>query len=400
MVVSARFESSARARDDREPARTAVSSPLRIVLALESSGPGGAENVVLRLAQALRERGDAPIVATLQPGWMTERAQAQDLPVWIVPQRSGVDLAWVARFAIRLRREQVDLLHTHEFAMNSFGGAAALLARIPAVSTIHGRHWVADRPRRALAYRMLRRLGIPIVPVSEDLAGFLVQGLSVPRAWLEVVHNGIPLPAEPAVDRARARAEAREALRIPADGQLVVAVGNLYPVKDHASLLRALASLPAARVAIAGRGAEEEPLRRLASELGIAERVHLLGLRDDVETVFAAGDVFAQPSLSEGLPLAVLEAMASGLPVVASRVGGIPEAVIEGETGFLTPPADPAALAAALARVLEAEDRGASLGAAGRARVAAEFSVEQMAARYRQLYVRLRGSRRAARSAS
>jgi glycosyltransferase involved in cell wall biosynthesis len=376
-----------------------VASPRRIVLALESSGPGGAENVVLRLASALRERGDLAIVATLQPGWMTARAQALGLPVWIAPQRPGVDLRWVLRFAGRLRRERVELLHTHEFGMNAFGSAAALLARIPAVCTIHGRHWVADRPRRARAYRWLRRLGVPVVAVSEDLAGFLVQGLGLPRARLEVVHNGIPLPAEiPPAERTARRSSAREALGIPPDLALIVAVGNLYPVKDHASLLRALARLPGARVAIAGRGAEEEPLRRLAAELGLADRVHLLGLRDDVETVFASADVFAQPSLSEGLPLAVLEAMAAGLPVVASRVGGIPEAVADGETGYLVPPADPAALAAALARVLEAEDRGSALAAAARARAAAEFSVEQMTERYRQLYAGLCGQARPGRS--
>jgi glycosyltransferase involved in cell wall biosynthesis len=364
-------------------------SSLRVVLALESSGPGGAENVVLRLARALRDRGDEPIVATLQPGWMTERAEALGVPVWIAPQRPGVDLLWVFRFARALRRSRVDVLHSHEFAMNTFGGAAALLARIPAVSTIHGRNWVTGHPRRGLAYRVLRRAGIPIVPVSEDLAGFLADGLGVPRARLEVIHNGIPLPPEPpAGERAQVRADARVRLGVPRDLALVVAVGNLYPVKDHATLLRALALLPGARVAIAGRGDQEEPLRRLAAELALADRVHLLGLRDDVETVFAAGDVFVQPSLSEGLPLAVLEAMAHGLPVVASRVGGIPEAVVDGESGFLVPSGDPRALAAALARVLDAGDRGAALGAAARARAVAEFSVERMAERYRELYLR------------
>jgi glycosyltransferase involved in cell wall biosynthesis len=388
--VNARFERSGPERDRRPR-----SGALRIVLALESSGPGGAENVVVRLARELRELGDEPIVATLRPGWMTERVRALGLPVWIAPQRPGFDFAWVLRFARELRRARVDVLHTHEFAMNSFGSAAALFARIPAVSTIHGRHWVADRPRRAFAYRMLRRLGVPIVAVSEDLAGFLEQGLKIPRERLELIHNGIPLPPETApAERAARSAAARSALGIPADRSLVVAVGNLYPVKDHASLLRALAQLPGARVAIAGRGDQEKALRGLAAVLGVSDRVHLLGLRDDVDTVLAAADVFAQPSLSEGLPLAVLEAMAHGLPVVATRVGGIPEAVIDGQTGFLVAPGDPAALAAALARALETGDRGNSFGSAGRARAEAEFSVERMAQRYRQRYAELCGRRR------
>jgi glycosyltransferase involved in cell wall biosynthesis len=347
--------------------------PLRVVLALESSGPGGAENMVLHLAKALRRRGDDPIVASFRPGWMTERAEALGFPSWVLPQRSGIDLRWVLRFARRLRREQVDVLHSHEFAMNAFGGAAALLARTASVATIHGRHWATGRPRRALAYRGLRRLGMPVVAVSEDLAEFLVAGLKLPRSRLEMIHNGIPLPAEvPETERAARRAQARAALGIPAGAPLVVAIGNLYPVKDHATLLRAVAQLPAASVAIAGRGNEEEPLRHLAQELGLAEQVHLLGLRDDVDTILTAADIFVQPSLSEGLPLAVLEAMGFGLPIVATRV-------------------DPEALAAALTRVIESADCGTSMGTAGRERAAAEFSVERMTDAYRQLYYQLRG---------
>jgi glycosyltransferase involved in cell wall biosynthesis len=364
-------------------------TPRRILLAIESSGPGGAENVVVRLADALRRKGDEPIVATLRPGWMTERAEEAGIPVWIVPQRQGLDLRWIPAFARRMRRERIDVLHSHEFAMNVFGGAAALLARVPAVSTIHGRAYVSAQPRRVWAYRILRRLGIPIIAVSEDLAGFLAQGFGIPRAELRVVHNGIPLAeAAPAATRAARGPSARQALGVPPDGPLCVAVGNLYPVKDHATLVRALAELPGARVAIAGRGDEEANLRRLAAELGVADRLHLLGLRDDVDTVLAAGDVFVQPSRSEGLPLAVLEAMAAGLPVVATRVGGIGEAVADGETGYLVPPAEPPALAAALRKVLAADDRGAALGARGRLRAEREFSVDVMADRYRALYAR------------
>jgi glycosyltransferase involved in cell wall biosynthesis len=243
-----------------------------------------------------------------------------------------------------------------------------------------------------LAYRVLRRLGVPITTVSEDLASFLAEALKLRRSWLAVVHNGIPLPPPlSAAERTARRASARTAIGVPPDGPLLIAVGNLYPVKGHATLVRALAQLPGARAAIAGRGEEESSLRNLAGELGLSDRFHLLGLRDDVDTVFAAGDVFVQPSLSEGLPLAVLEAMAAGLPVVATRVGGIAEAVEDGCTGHLVPPADPERLAGALRLTLELPDRGAALGAAGRARAETEFSVETMARRYRALYARRSG---------
>jgi glycosyltransferase involved in cell wall biosynthesis len=362
--------------------------PLRVLLALESSGPGGAENMVVTLAAALRGLGDQPVVATDRPGWMTERAAAEGLPVWIETQRPGVDVRWILRLARRIRRERIDFVHSHEFSMNVFGGAAALLARRPALSTIHGRSWVAERPRRIAAYRVLRGLGIPIAAVSRDLAGYLAGRFRLPLKALRVVHNGIPLPPlPPAAERPGRRAAARAALGIPPDGPLLVAVGNLYPVKDHANLLRAVARLEGpARVAIAGRGEEEESLRRLAAELGLSERLHLLGLRDDVDRVLWAGDVFVQPSRSEGLPLAVLEAMTFALPIVATRVGGLGEAIADGTSGRLVPPGDPAALAAALSQVLDSGDRGAGLGAAARARAGAGVWVGAMVRSYRGLY--------------
>jgi glycosyltransferase involved in cell wall biosynthesis len=361
-------------------------SGIRVVLAIESSGPGGAERMVLSLAEALRRAGDESIIATLKPGWMTQRADSAGIPVWIEPQRPGLDPGWVIRFARRLSREHIDVLHTHEFGMNSYGSAAALLARKRAISTIHGRHWVVDRLRRRVAYRLLRGLGVPIVAVSRDLAGFLAPHLGRP---LEVVHNGIPIqPALSTQEREARRAALRSGLGVPPGSPLLIAVGNLYPVKDHATLLRALSLLPAPWLAIAGRGGEEENLRRLARELGIAERVHLLGLRDDIPSLLAAGDVFVQPSRSEGLPLAVLEAMAQRIPIVATDVGGVGEAVRDGETGVLVRPGDPPGLAAAVGRILDSPDRGAALAAAANARVRQEFSVDHMLRRYRELYGR------------
>jgi glycosyltransferase involved in cell wall biosynthesis len=372
-----------------------MAASLRIVLALESSGPGGAENLVLRLAEALRAGGDEPIIASMRSGWMTERAQSAGFPVWIEPQKRGVDLGWVARFAGRLRRERIDVLHAHEFAMNIFGGAAALLSRTPAVSTIHGRNWATGRPLRARAYRMLRILGIPLVTVSNDLAEFLREGLGLRGDQLRVIHNGIPIPESVAgPERDERRRQARLAIGLPESLQLLVAVGNLYPVKDHATLLRALPELPGVRVAIAGRGQEEEALLGLARELAVEDRVHLLGLRDDVHTLLEAADVFVHPSRSEGLPLALLEAMAHRLPVVATHVGGIPEAARDGETAFLVAPGDCSALAGAIRRFTQEAGIAAAFADAGRARIEADFSIEVMASRYRALFIEKGAGRR------
>jgi len=362
-------------------------APRRIALALESSGPGGAENVVLRLAAGLRAAGDEPVLVTMRPGWMTERAEADGFEVWLAPQPPGLAPGWIPAFARRLHRGGIECLHSHEFAMNVYGGVAARALGIPSVATIHGRNWATGSRRRGLAYRALRRLGMRIVAVSHDLAAFLAAGLPLPLEAITVVHNGIPLPTPAAeAERATARRETRAELGVPAGAPLLLAVGNLYPVKDHASLLRAAATLPGVHVAIAGRGEEEAKLRALAAELGLAPRLHLLGLRDDVARLHGAADVFVQPSRSEGLPLAILEAMGAGLPVVATRVGGVHEAVLDGETGRLVPPGDPDALAAALRPLLEAPALRAALGRAGAERAERAFSLGAMTDAYRALY--------------
>lgn len=343
--------------------------------------------MILHLADGLREAGESPIVVTERPGWMTERAEAASHAVWILGEQRGVDVGWMRRTAQRLRSEAVDVFHAHEFGMNIFGALAARVSGVQALNTVHGRHWVAERPRRAWAYRVLRRAGVPIVAVSDDLARFLADGFGLPSHSLQRVYNGIPVKALPNREaRLRRRPEARREAGLPEDGALVVAVGNLYPVKDHATLLRSLPELPGVRVAIAGRGDQEDSLRRLAHELGVADRVHLLGLRDDVPRLLTAADVYVQPSLSEGLPMALLEAMATGLPAVVTRVGGMPEAVLEGETGYVVSVGAPRELAEALARVLAQPGSGVALGEAGHRRVAEAFSLDAMVRGYLALY--------------
>jgi len=362
---------------------------IRVVIGLETSGPGGAEAMVVQLALGLRDQGVDVTLATMLPGWMTERAERAGIPVWIDAMREGPDPAWVLRLSRRLRRERIDLLHAHEFEMNAYGGIAALLAGVPSLATLHGSVAGTD-PKHFLAYRALGRLGQTMVAVSHDLLDRLAKPLAGRARSVEVIHNGTEVPPRASPEaRDRDRARARAALGIPQDGALLVAIGNLYPVKDHATLLRAAAGIPDARVAIAGRGQEEAPLRRLATTLEITDRVHLLGLRADVPRILAAADIFVQPSLSEGLPLAILEAMASQTPVVATRVGGVAEAVLDDQTGLLVPPGEPKHLAAALGRLVDDPARRRAIAEAGWRRAHDEFSVATMTERYYALYRRV-----------
>jgi glycosyltransferase involved in cell wall biosynthesis len=359
----------------------------RVVLAIESSGPGGAERTVLHLANGLRERGIDPIIATLRPGWLTKRANDTGVETWIVPQARGWSIGWIPRFAQCLAHERISLLHGHEFAMSVYGGSAARLARIPALVTLHGRHWVASRRLRAIAYRGLDAVGVRIAAVSNDLAHFLAGASGLSRRSVAVIENGIPIaPIRDECEVAALRTAMRSQLGLDARTPLLVAVGNLYPVKDHASLVHALIGLEGVHLAIAGRGDEQVRLESLARDLGVAARLHLLGLRDDIEEWLAAADVFVHPSRSEEMPLAILEAMAQGLPIVATRVGGVPDAVVDGETGVLVPSGDVKRLREAIRTLLADEDRRRALGRAARARAEDRFSAKCMVDRTLRAY--------------
>jgi glycosyltransferase involved in cell wall biosynthesis len=211
----------------------------------------------------------------------------------------------------------------------------------------------------------------------------------VPAGHIVTVANGVPVRTG---DPAPIRAE----LGVRDGERLLLAVGNLSERKGHLVLLQALAQLEREglrtpwRLAIAGgRGGEmHEALVRFAGEHGLASRVHILLNRTDIPNLQAAADVFVMPSLWEGLPLAVLEAMVAGKAIVASRTSGIPEAIVDGEHGLLVPPGDPAALAAALRQVLEHGDLRQRLANAAARRGRAEFTIEAMADRYEAVYRR------------
>ncbi len=232
----------------------------------------------------------------------------------------------------------------------------------------------------------LRRLGMRLVAVSDDLASFLTEGLGVPRSALKVVHNGIPVPPLPEPGDALSVGQGARRAR-PSGGRCARRRGR-QPLSGEGPRDARRSAGACARTCASQSRAEAR--RSDASATGASargpERLHLLGLRDDVDRVLRAGDVFVHPSRLEGLPLAILEAMAAGLPVVASRVGGIPEAVMDGETGVLVAPGDVDALASALRRVLETAGLASALGTAGRTRAERFFSVEAMVSAYRRLY--------------
>jgi glycosyltransferase involved in cell wall biosynthesis len=365
---------------------------------------GGAENAMFMLLENL-DRGewqptllfdDAPGVEPLE-----ERAAALAIPVLRVgPLPLG--LAGARRLPALvglLRRQQPDVFHAHMSSPVAckWGLAAAVLARVPAVlGTVHvGEYRPPDRSAdwqlRTLAHGVGRYL-----TVSRAIATELVEVLGWPAEKVEVVHNGVDVRGLEVAVPPTLRQELSEGEERP----LVLTPARLNAQKGHPVLLEAIAEVPDALFLFAGEGPEREPLEALAEQLGVADRVRFLGRREDVPELLAACDVFALPSLYEGTSLAVLEAMAAGIPIVSSAIGGTDELVEDGRSGILVPPGDPTALAAALRRVLEDADLRKSLAAAARERVRAGLTLEQMTSRVSDVYRELLGEVPAATAAA
>jgi len=295
-------------------------------------------------------------------------------------------LGWFKRFSDLLKSRQVRLIHAHEFDANIYAAVAGLLAGIPVIATVHGRNYYGDASYRRIAYKLVSRAAT-MVAVSDDAKRFLLKTAGISAHRVRVVRNGI---AASAVVAAESNPYVRAELGIRGDERVLTVVGSLYPVKGHRYLLEALPAIltvcPSTVLLIAGRGDCEAALRDQAGKLGIGERVRFLGLRTDIANLLAISDVFILPSLSEGLSIAILEAMAAGRPVVTTKVGGTPELVLDGETGLLVAPTDVSALSAAAIRLLLDPAEARRLGAKALERVKNQFKISSTVKAYETIY--------------
>jgi glycosyltransferase involved in cell wall biosynthesis len=348
---------------------------------------GGAERVALELSALQREQGIDVRVVSLAPlgkSALVEEFRDRHIPLEAVPKRPGFDLSLVPRLAVRFRELRTSIVHTHNPQPIIYAAPAARLVGAGVVHTKHGLN--PDVGRRLWLRRRGASLSHTFVAVSEETARDALRNKEVSPRKLRVIPNGI----DPA--RFRPNQEAASAVRsdlgIDASAPVLGTVGRLCAVKNQSLLLRAAAPLlhAGAWLIVVGGGPDRESLETLAAELGISERIRWLGERGGVSGLLAAMNVFALSSHSEGLPLVILEAMATGLPVVATAVGGVSSVVDEGETGFLVGAGDESAMRERMQRLLSDRELSSALGRRGRARVHADFSSDRVGREYLRLY--------------
>ena len=358
---------------------------LRIAQLIECDGPGGAERVVADLAAAFQAAGARSVVflPANGDGWLARQLEGTGVTVEHFRITRPFSPACARSLAAALRRHEIDVAHSHEFSLAVYGSWASWLAGVQHVITMHGSRYYAQRLRRRLAMRAAIGLSGRTIAVSNGLADDLSRDLRVRRTRIGMFRNGVRYVRPE-------RITLREELGLRASDRLLVSVGNLYAVKGHQYLIDAIGLLsdrhPTVHLAISGRGDLAEALAARARANGVGDRLHLLGLRSDVAAVLAAADLFVLPSLSEGLPLALLEAMFAGCPIVASDVGEVGATLAHGNAGVLVEPGNARALANALDGLLSDVTRARELGKRAAERAAAEYDVSQMVCRYRDVY--------------
>ena len=348
---------------------------------------GGAFEHVSNLSRGVAEAGHDVAIC----GPLANRANdlpVEVLPVEIVRPLSPVrDAHSIAGLASVFRRFRPDLIHSH----GSKGGAMARMARLakPTVPLVHTPHGFAfaghfSSQRERTAYKLIEKTLSPLttrVLCVCEAEGALAATVCAERK-IRVVHNGVDPPASIAANP--------ELVAIRDSGPVVCVVSGLRPGKGIETLIDALPAVlstaPNAKIVIAGGGRERERLRERSERAGVAGSVLMIGEVDDVYGVLAAADLFVSPSWAESFPYSVLEAMALGLPIVATDVGGVGEAVEDEATGLLVPARDAGSLSAAISRLLSEADLAARLGAAASARRRRRFSLKRMIERTLAVY--------------
>ena len=367
---------------------------------------GGMERVAVTVINHTRSKYDHAVICL--DGFSAFRGKIADpnVPCLALHKKPGKDWSCYFRLWKALRKLKPDLVHTYNFGALD----VAPIARIAgARRTVHGeRGRDASDPRgESRKYRRLRRWMAPFIDrylaVSKDLHDWLIDKVGIDSSRVVWIPNGIDVDSFVV---APAKKETRPLLGsfAPHDTILIGTVGRLDPVKDQAGLLSAFnllcESLPEVserlRMVVVGEGPQRAVLEAQIADLGLAAQVCLLGNRDDVPALLSEFDIFVLSSIAEGMPGVVLEAMAAGLPVVATEVGGVGEVVAPGITGLLVPAGNPAALAGALANYVAHEDLRIQHGGAGRRRVEARFKVNDMVSAYAALYDELLDQRASA----
>jgi len=351
---------------------------------------GGAEEMVLNLVRHLPDRFEPIVCCINQAGPIGEEIRKTGVPFHVLHLDPGLRRPWhVLGIARHLREVQPNIVHTFLLTASLYGRLGAILAGVPIIIGTEVNIYEHKLVHHALAERLLMRGTDRVVVSAQSVRDFYIQQAHADPGKVDVIYNAVDWSQ---LQTTTSREAMRASVGVPPGAPLAGIIARLTEQKAHRYLFDAVASTPGLaplHLLVVGDGDLRDELHARADRHGLSGRVHFLGARRDLGNLLAAIDVFVMPSLWEGLPLSMVLAMGAGLPVVATRVAGIPEVVQDGVTGLLVPPADVPALGSELARLSADPALRHSMGAAASAFVRPRFGIDGYVAAVTGLYDRL-----------
>jgi len=363
--------------------------PLRVMQVTWSLVAGGSEMYAYKVACGLDRQKYEPFICAVDEGGALEpEVAARGIPYFVMKRRPGIRVGIMWRMFRLFQRTGVDVVQTHHFNQLFYSAIGARLVGARIIHTEHSIEYLKSRKYR-LALRFLSRFCYRVVAIGMEGADFLREHVGIPARKIEIIRAGVDVEPEP---YERLRLESRERLGLEAQDRVAVIIARLFPEKNHALLLEAFRSvstvLPSAKLLIVGEGTERARIEKSISDLGLNTAVQVLGVRRDVANILAASDLFVLSSDREGLPIAVLEAMAASKPVVATAVGDLPDLISDGVTGRLVPPQHREALAEAIVSVLGDLESARRIGLRGRLMVNRSFGLRSMIDAHEALFAK------------
>lgn len=364
---------------------------INILHLMPTSGPGGAERLLIDIVSSLNKKTYHSVVGMLNTGWLTGKIEEAGLDIRVMRSGGPIDHVLFKDLIQIIRSENINIIHSHLLDMNFYAALSSKVTNTPLVCTEHGdiHHTSKGSWKNILKAKTISLFADNIVFVSQYTEDYFQKYVKQPPNKRTVIYNGVDDNLFKKVDADQKKA-LRKKLQLNENAALIANVGNLYPVKGQKYLIQAFRlvkdSVPNSELLIIGRGELEQELRTETETIGLKDSVRFLGFREDVGDLLKASDIFVLSSLSEGLPIALIEAMGCGLPVVATDVGGVKEVIQDGIDGFIVPAQDSVSLAGRIKLIIEG---GASMNMMrenASKKVRTVFSKGIMLKKYEELY--------------
>lgn len=358
---------------------------------IDTTGPGGAETVFTNLLKELEHTEFRNIVVLRGEGWVADRVRSLGITPRIIDSKGSFNLGYVRALRKLISNEKVDLIHAHLLGSNVYGALLALICRKPMIATFHGAVDVASGERfLKTKFFLIGHGASAIVCVSKRLQQELAERSPLPSHKLKLIYNGV----DPEVFSGAPANGLKEELGLPQEATIVVSLGNIRPAKGYEYLVEAAITMavadPKVHFVVVGHQKEKlfQKLKDQVAQAPVKPNIHWLGFRQDVADILRQGDIFLLPSVSEGFSISTVEAMMTGVPVIATRSGGPEEIIDDGVSGLLVPVKDAGAIVDAIQKMMDQSTRK-DLTDEARRTAKERFSLQSMLTRYKDVYSQL-----------